>query len=58
MAKQRINLNLEDDQCKQLAEVKHQTGESMSNIVRLLLRYLPEIKQELIEEAKRRLDNG
>lgn len=55
--KKATNFNLEPEQKEALAEVSYQTGQPMSKIIRLLLRYLPEIKAELVEEAKRRLSN-
>lgn len=56
MAKQATNFNLEEAQKALLADTSNKTGVPMSEIIRRLFKYLPELRQELIEEARKRLE--
>ena len=58
MAKQATNFNLEKEQKNALVETSYQTGVPMSEIIRRLFRFLPEIRKELVEEARKRLEDA
>jgi len=59
MAKRAINFNLEKEQDDALEKIKRQTGVAKSAILRLLItRFLPQIGEELTEEARKRLNDG
>ena len=53
---EKFSLHLEKEQYQELLEIKRQTNVYMAQIIRRLFRFLPQIRQELIEEARKRLE--
>ena len=54
---ERFSFHIEPSQRRELVELKEQTNVDMAEIIRRLFRFLPQIRQELIEEARKRLNN-
>jgi len=56
-SKQRVTYNMDSELEEALASLSYKTGFAKSDIIRRLIRkFLPQFGEELIEEARERLD--